>query len=143
MRILKICSSRVKNNSSKRKEPYDEFIRLQDDYYRQEREKQLRVFVDSLESLAASSSNGGQLEPQVLPPPPPAPKLAIHAAEIPFVVPVTLEVSLGNSAVGRPRIRRIWKTQRFAEAGIVSTNLAGPSMNVIGETVTQSASITD
>ncbi len=147
-KLEKLIVSR-KKQLVEEKRTYDEFIRLQEDYYRQEREKQLRVFVDSLESLAASSSNGGQLEPQVLPPPPkfqpppPAPKLAIRAAEIPFVVPVTLEVSLGNSAMGRPRIRQIWKNQRFTEAGIVSPNLAGPSMNVIGETVIQSASIND
>lgn len=88
---------------------YDEYVNAQKDHWRAERERQLREYIDSIPSESSCCGPKVSCAPPVCPKfslPSPPPRCIVGAAEIPFVVPVTLKVGLDQVEINKPHVRR-------------------------------------
>ena len=102
---------------------YEQCVAEQEKAYKDARAQQLRDYLDSLPEQYAKSccapgpggkGPGGAPQqpvafcppPLKLPDPPAPPKLSMPATEIPFVVPVTLKMNVGDTSIGCPKVCR-------------------------------------
>ena len=115
---LQVDMDKLQNLIDDRKEQYeeeqklyDEYVQAQKEHWKAERERQLRHYIDSLPSQGSSDCCGPKVScaPPVCPKfelPSPPPRCIVGAAEIPFIVPVTLKVGLDEVGINRPHVRR-------------------------------------
>lgn len=112
-KLERILESRRRQREEEQR-VYNEYVHAQEQFYREQRERQLRQYVDTL-AVAGNCSGPAMADPACAPPycptacplPPPPPCLPLRPAEIPLVIPVTLEVGLENTCISQPCVRQI------------------------------------
>ena len=107
-KLERILDSRKRQRAEEQR-CYDEYVRAQEQFYRNQREQQLRSYIDSLSVAGDCCRPANCCPPAIhcceLPPPPP--EMPLRPAEIPMMIPVTLEVGVEGTCLGQPSVCRV------------------------------------